>query len=390
MRVSWSAPVASGGSGSPTNYIVYRSLDGYGFGNPVSAGIAGSLVISNLATDKEYYFRVAASNAGGESLPSETVGCRQSSTNDTKMLFVNGFTRFDRTTNLRQTPTALNWDAPDSTGNMDRVIPRSVNSFDYVVQHGSAIANSGRGSDSCHRDAIANNQIVLTNYQIVIWQAGQELTNIFNSTLQSRLTTFLANGGHLFLSGSEIAGNLDRAFGPTLADRTFFNNQLHANLASDAHTNSGSYPFTSAANSIFSGNPSGTFDNGNNGIYWVKSPSVLAPFGSGSQIALNYSGGLSGAAAIQNDGSAGGGKVIYFAFPFETITSTSVRTAAMTDILNYFVPPRDLRFESIAMVPGGVQLNLSSEKNNIVSVERSTNLANWIEITNVANTNGSF
>ena len=34
--VSWSAP-GSGGSAA-TNYVVYRSTDGYGFGNPVSVG----------------------------------------------------------------------------------------------------------------------------------------------------------------------------------------------------------------------------------------------------------------------------------------------------------------------------------------------------------------
>ena len=38
---------------------------------------------------------------------------------------------------------------------------------------------------------------------------------------------------------------------------------------------------------------------------------------------MNYSGVATGAAAIQYDGSAGGGRVVLFGFPFETITDAT-------------------------------------------------------------------
>jgi hypothetical protein len=357
ITISWATPGSGGGTAA--NYVVYRSSDGYGFGNPVavSGGSTTSVTITNLPVDTDFYFRVAAVNAGGESMPSETVGCRRSSSNALpKILFVNAFTRFDRFTNLRQTPSVSNWDDPDSTGTMERMIPRTVNSFDYVVQHGKAIAAAGARFDSCHRDAISGNQVSLTNYSILIWESGQELTNTFSSTIQSRITTFLNAGGGLFVSGSEIAGNLDRATGPSAADRAFFNNQLHADLASDANTNSQSYSFSAASTSIFDGNANGTFDDGSKGIYWVKSPSVLTPNGTGTKAAINYSGGIGGAAAIQYDGSAGGGRVVYIGFPFETVSSATVRNQYMADVLNFLAPSAPiitLQPQSLSVNAGG-------------------------------------
>jgi hypothetical protein len=117
-------------------------------------------------------------------------------------------------------------------------------------------------------------------------------------------------------------------------------NQLHATLASDAHTNSGSYTVVAPSDAIFVGIASGTIDNGTKGIYWVKDPDVLTPSGVGARAVLNYSGGLGGAAGIQYDGSAGGGRVIYFGFPFETISVAARRNSYMSEILEFLsVPP---------------------------------------------------
>ena len=41
-------------------------------------------------------------------------------------------------------------------------------------------------------------------------------------------------------------------------------------------------------------------------------------------------------AAVQYDGSLGGGKVVNFGFPFETITNSVVRDAYMSDVLRFF------------------------------------------------------
>ena len=109
-------------SGSPTNYVIYQSTNGYGFCNPISVGNVTNFAVSNLISGQDYYFRIAAANAGGESFPSAVVGCRPPQTSaSTKALFVNGFDRFDRTTNLKQDLVAQNYIPPGSTGGNEHV-----------------------------------------------------------------------------------------------------------------------------------------------------------------------------------------------------------------------------------------------------------------------------
>jgi hypothetical protein len=338
INFAWAAPVSSGGSQTPTNYVLYRSTNGIGFGNPVSVGNATSYSVSNLTAGADYYFRLTAANAGGESMPSETVGCRIATTNNApRVLVVNAFDRFDRTGNLRHNVDPKNWQQPGNTGSIERVVPRWNNAFDYVVAYGQALAAAGWAFDSCQNEAIANNQIFLTNYAVVIWAAGNESTTseTFSSVEQSRINSYLATGGALFASGADIAYDLDRPSGPTAADRVFLQGKLHAAYSAD---NSGSYSTTVVPGGIFTGRAGAGFDNGNNGIYWVKTPDVLTPVGSAT-VALNYSGGTGGVAAIQYAGAVGSGRVVFFGFPFETITSATRRTEYMTDILEFLSEP---------------------------------------------------
>ena len=338
ITLNWAAPVSSGGSGAPTGYVIYRSTNGYGFGNPITTSNVTSSKITGLASGVDYYFRVAAMNAGGESMPSEVVGCRALSGNTARVLVVNAFDRCDRTTNLRQNTTAQAWAPPDATGTIERVLPRRVNAFDYMVPHGKAISAFGLPFDSCQNEAVASGEVVLGDYRVVVWACGQESTGdeTFSSAEQTAIANFRNAGGHLFVSGSEIAWDLDRVSGPTAGDRAFFNNHLKADLGSDSNDDSQSYSLASTSSGIFSGRIGTTFDDGARGIYWVKTPDVLTPFGAGVTAVLNYSGNTNGAAAIQYDGAGGGGRVVYFGFPFETITSAARREQYMVDILTFF------------------------------------------------------
>ncbi len=365
VSLAWTQPVSSGGSQSPTNYVIYRSTNGLGFGEPISAGNVISYTVSNLTAGVEYYFRVTAANAGGESMPSETVGCRVALTNGApRVLVVNAFDRLDRSANLRHDVVAKNWDRPGNSGIIERVYPRWNNAFDYVVPHGKAIAAAGWAFDSCQNEAVANNQVLLANYAVVVWATGNEGTadETFSATEQTRLATYLATGGALFASGAEIAYDLGRPSGPTTADRNFLQNQLHVNYGAD---NSGSYTAAVAPAGIFAGRASATFDNGNNGIYWVKAPDVLVPVGS-AIAALNYSGG--GAAAVQFDGGVNSGRVVVFGFPFETITSTPRRNEYMTDILNFLSEPASTNAPPVVQLqPQGGYVILGSNKTLTVS-----------------------
>jgi hypothetical protein len=392
--VSW-APPGSGG-GNATGYQVYLSTNGYGFGNPVgvAGGFTSFLTLTNLPPDMAWYFRVAATNAGGESMPSETVGCRRSSQGDSRVLFVNGFDRFDRTLDVRQTAGPGIAGPAGGSQTFDRIKPRLMNSFDYVVQHGQAITRCGVPFDSCQNDSVLFGQILLANYGAVIWAAGEESTvdETFSQTEQTRVTAYLNGGGRLMVSGSEIAWDLDRASGPTAGDRSFLQNQLHAALGSDANDAAGTFNFTPAGGGIFTGDPAGSFDNGSAGIYLVRYPDVLTPVGPNAVAALNYSGGLPGAAAVQNYDPVTGSKVVYFGFPYETIISAAVRESLMFDALAFFevIPQPLLATPVFQPGQGSVVLTWNSIPGRKYRVQVKSDLAApiWINLGSILTATG--
>lgn len=363
ITLTWTAPgtgAANGFSHAATNYVIYRSTNGFGFGNPVSAGNVTSYTISNLAPNIDYYFQIAAANAGGESMPSEVVGCRVSTTSELKILYVNAFDRFDRTTNLRQDTARQNWDPPGPTGGVERVWPRNVNAFNYVVPHGKAIAAYGAGFDTCQNELVGSGTIALGNYDVVIWAAGQESTTdeTFNANEQTRVTAFLNAGGHLFASGSEIGWDLDRASGPSAGDRTFYNTYLHADFGNNTNDDSAVYTTMAVTNALFTGRSNSSFDNGNNGIYWVQNPDILTAFGAGSAPILYYNNTTNVAAIRYLPATPAAGRVVYFGFPFETITSVARQANYMEDILDFFTHNQRIFFNTVTTKTYGNVFNL--------------------------------
>jgi hypothetical protein len=387
VSLAWAAPVSVANSGAPTNYVIYQSTNGYGFGNPVSVGNVTNFAVSNLIAGQDYYFRVTAANAGGESFPSAVVGCRPPLTSASpKVLFVNGFDRYDRTTNLKQNLVAQNYVPPSGSGGNERVLPRRINAFDYVVPHGKAISAYGLAFDSCHHNALTNDLVALTNYPHVLWECGNESTTdeSFSSAEQTKVTAFLAGGGNLFVSGAEIAWDLDRPSGPTTADRNFFHNQLHAAYIADS---SSSWNFSASAASLFAGNPNGTFDDGSKGIYLVGFPDVIAPTNYGAWAAVNYSNVVSGAAGIFYNGTAGGGKVVYLGFPFETITSATARNAYLAGVLDFF-NAGPLKFAADPLLVGNqVRLAMSGAA-GVYQLQTAAVLNVWGSVANLTNTSG--
>lgn len=336
--ISWIAgPSSTGGTGgvfgSPaTGFRIYGSTDGLGFdgGTVAAGGSTRSLTITGLDPSRPYQFRVAATNTGGESAPSEVVSVLPSA-GPRQVLLVNGFDRIDKSQNFKLTYL---------TGGTttERVWARYGNSRDQTAAVHAAIqaARPGLRVDSASNEAVAQGAVSLGAYDAVIWILGTESTadRTFDATEQSLVEQFVAGGGHLFVSGAEVGWDLDSQNN----GRTFFRTTLGAGYAAD---DAGTYQVTASAGGVFAGLAGFAFSNGvsftglDGQTYNVAYPDVLTAQ-TGSAVALAYSGGSGGAAAIQRTGTAGRGNVVVAGFPFETITQSASRVAIIDRVLGFF------------------------------------------------------
>jgi hypothetical protein len=339
VSVAWDPPAQTTNT-LVAGYVVYRSEDGYGFGAPVQVPAGQTrLMLTGLSRGKDRYFRVTAVNAGGESLPSAVAGCRPARTSSApRVLVVNGFTEFARFNNLRQTLRATNYVTPSAIGAMDRVVPRLNNAFAYVVQYGKALAANGAEFDSCQRESVANGHFQLEGYKAVIWAVGQQTTNLLASAEREAVDHYVEQGGNLLLTGSHIAEILRPGEGGC-GDVVKW---LHA-IAADAPGSTDRYlSFVAAKGSIFSHNQPGIIGDASDESYFINATSRLLPDGPGACVALVCPDG-SGTAAVQYDGSVGGGRVVCFGFPFECLASAKTRARYMERVLRFFDESRRKR-----------------------------------------------
>jgi len=203
---------------------------------------------------------------------------------------------------------------------------------DFAFHHGRAIAANGFSFETCANDAIISGAVNLPDYQAVFWLLGDESTEheTFNAVEQTRVRAYLQNGGNLFVSGSEVAWDLDTQARGSSTDETFLHDFLKADYVSDDANNLSA---SGAAGSIFAGL------NFNYGAspYPEDFPDAINAFG-GSTICLRYGNGLN--AGIQFAGTfAGGsraGKLVYVGFAFETITGATARQEVMRRVLEFF------------------------------------------------------
>ncbi len=325
VTLTWDAPLTGEALGdAATGYRVYRSNNGFGFDAGTDVGLTTSSTFVDVPANTTTYFRIAAYNAGGESLPSITIGVRARPNGPGKYLVVNGFDRVGRSQDPRQVLGGL--------GTQRRPILRGVNSFDYMVQHGDALADAGADFNSCQNESVISGAVSLSDYKAVVWILGEESSadDSFNATEQTLVGDYLTGGGKLFVSGAEIAWDLDN-LGNGAA---FYNNSLKAvYVGDDANT----YNVGVVPGSIFDGIGSFVFDDGAL-FYDTEFPDRLGTFG-GSTPAMTYVGGTGGTAAIVFDGAS---QVVNLGFPFETITSETRRSEIMQAVVEFFDVGLDL------------------------------------------------
>ena len=145
LRISWRPPLADAAGGdAPTGYRVYTSTNGYAFDDGVP--VAGeSYDLTDVSLGDVRYVRVTATNAGGESFPSQVVGARVGAA---RILVVGGFDRIDGALLVDEDLTAYSLDT------VERMWLSRINDGSYASRHGAAITAAGRSFDGASNEAI--------------------------------------------------------------------------------------------------------------------------------------------------------------------------------------------------------------------------------------------
>lgn len=314
LRVSWRPPeIDPAGGDEPTGYRVHLSDNGYGFDDGVEVS-GESLVIDDLPPGALVFVRVTATNAGGDSLPSEVVGARLAASGQAPILVIGGVDRLDANQSIRE-PAPL-------VGMLDRIWIERMNSGTYAARHGRALAAAGFAFDGATDDALELGDIDVTRYRALDWFVGEDSTGEqpLNTQARAELVKFFEAGGSLLLSGSEVIWALDERGTPET--QAFVRDVLHTSLESDDAGTEDVMP----VGDLFAGIAAFSFrDDGPLG-YEVDYPDVLAP-GTSAMPVLAYATG--GAAAIAWHDDTGTARGIVTGFPIEMIADEATRTALL-------------------------------------------------------------
>ncbi len=312
VHVAWQPPETGAESGglygdAATGYRVYTSPDGFAWGEPLTVtGLETTL--TGFAEGETVYVRVTATNDGGESFPTETLGARVG--DHAPLLLVNGFDKLNR--------FGLVEEIDPTEGYNLRLWEHRVNSRSYVVHHGDAIPQD-YAWDSASNEAVAAGDVRLTDYTVVDWILGEESLEVdgtLNAAERLALTLFLEHDGALLISGAELLWDLV----DQVRDPDFARGQLLTDYAAD---DAGTYAVTPTADGAFAGLAPFIFDAPEE--YDADFPDVLTPLGDAAP-ALTYAGGTGGVAAVQY--AAGCRRTLVLGFPFEVI-----RPAARPDVM---------------------------------------------------------
>jgi len=299
LQLFWS-PVDTG----TVSYEIWESEDGENF-SYVTTTINTNYDTGLLEANSLHFYKVRAVNAFGKSEFTNVLG-------------------------------GVAWDTPIKILLVDGVDRESgtVNTHDFVVDHGKVIYDLGLPFISCSNECIEDSTVDLNNFETADWILGEEgtTTMAFSKPEQSMVKTYLENGGNLFVSGSEIGYDLIEK--GDAGDSSFYHNYLKAEYQGD---DAGSHTVVGVAGSIFEGFGPFEFDDGS-WHYDVDYPDGVTAYG-GSTVCMRYSGGTGWDAGIQYEGSFGSGdsisRVVYLGIPFESILP-GARPGVMAAILQLF------------------------------------------------------
>lgn len=258
LDMSWAATTDTlEPTAQPTYYVVYTRTDDGDWDNGVK--VTAPRYTIKAQTGTRYDMRVVAGNAGGVSLPSETLSAYIAENEKGNVLIVNGFTRvsgpdwFADSTykgiqpqaqavpygkdlsyigEVYESDSRLPWVSDDESGwgmcySDQQAVLTAGNTFDYVCMHGRALAREGYSYVSSSVAALDS----IRDCDMVDVILGKQKTTVLGKDtsfhcmpqgLQKALTDYLEHGGRLLLSGAYIASDMQGA-----TDKAFITSQLH-------------------------------------------------------------------------------------------------------------------------------------------------------------------
>lgn len=379
VRISWRPATDSlERSARPDGYVVYTRIDDAGFDN--GRYTKQPELLTEQLPGRIYSYRVTAVNAGGESLPSETVAaCR--ATEERDMVFVvNGFDRVSGPM-TRRSESQIRFLTDYDNGVPDRVDISFIgaqrvcdpaqarcpvdsltlgasdcdyeteviggNTFDYAALHGRSIVAAGYSFHSASRRAVTDEARLLKRARIVDLILGKQratpsgrrvekpVFEAFPDDLQQSISDYLKHGGRLFVTGSYVATDLWRADAPE-SGREFARSVLGYTSDSLLVTSRLPEPQRGVLRVVA---PHPAFSRGDyryNGSfradqYRVETADRLLPAGRASYPVMRYADG--GVAAVATEGDER--RCFVAGFPFECLTDESQRDRMMADVLDF-------------------------------------------------------
>lgn len=360
LKLSWqSQPDKLEPTAAPSSYNVYVATESSGFDNGKS--IKGTSTIVELEPGVQYNFRVTACNKGGESFPTETLSACYSPEAVNTVLIVNNFHRlsapailntadrqgfdldadpgvsygltagwngrqqcFDKSKMGIEGPGGLGYCGDELAGSFIQ-----GNTFDYTVDHATAIKHAGRYNIvSCSSEAVVNGYVKLTDYKMVDLIQGLEkytqhavnFYKTFTPGMQNMLATYTRHGGALLVSGAYIGSDMQA---PT--ESSFLGNVLKAHyVPTDSLTTQ------STVNGL--GMQFDIYRSLNDRHYAATSVDVIQPTGN-AIVAMQYADGSDAAIAYRGNDY----RCFTMGFPFECIIDRNTKNRIMQGILDFLM-----------------------------------------------------